>query len=55
MEALVNVGAACGFADGVETPLPEFRFQLMNGLEVRAAFAQPFGQARLRGGFDLNE
>jgi hypothetical protein len=55
MEALVNVGAAGGFADGMETPLPEFGFELMNRLKVRAAFTQPLRKARLRGGFNLDE
>jgi hypothetical protein len=47
MKAFVDVRAACGFADGVQTSLAQIRFQGLNGLEVRSTLSEPFRKARL--------
>src|SRR5579863_2437637 len=44
----MDVGAARGFADRVQMEPAQIRFQAVEGLEVRGAFARPFGQAQAR-------
>ena len=50
METFVDIGAAGRFADGVQVALPQTCFQLVNGFEMRPAFAQPFRESGLRKG-----
>lgn len=46
MKTFVNVRAARRFADGMKTPFAKFSLQKMDGFKVRAALAEPLGQAR---------
>ena len=54
MEAFVDIGAACGFANGVKIQRTQAGFQLVERLEMSGAFARPFRQARTSG-CNLNE
>jgi hypothetical protein len=46
VEALVDVGAARRFADGVQVPLPQSALEPVERFEMRAALARPFRQPR---------
>ena len=50
VEALVDVGAAGGFADGVEVEAAQVALEGGDGLEMGGGFAQPGGQAAAKGG-----
>ena len=54
MEAFVDVGAAGGFADGVEVERAQSGFELVEGFEMGVGTARPFGEARARG-VDLDQ
>ena len=47
MEALVDIGAPCGFANRMQTPAPQLGLQLVNGFKMRPALAQPLRQPGL--------
>ncbi len=42
----MNVGTTSRFANRVKVAGTEFRFQEMDGLEMRSAFPKPIGKAR---------
>ena len=44
----MHVRAACRFAHGMQMQPPQLGFQIVNGFEMRVAFAQPFRKPRLR-------
>ncbi len=45
MKALMHVGAAGGFADGMQIQAAQVRLKVVHGDEMSVAFAQPLGQA----------
>ena len=44
MKALVDIGAARRFTDGMQAAPAKFSFEVVDGLEVSARFAEPFRQ-----------
>jgi hypothetical protein len=48
VEALVDIGAAGGLADGVEVVAAEFVLEGLNGVEVSPGLAEEIGKARAR-------
>ena len=47
VKAFMHVRAARRFANRVQIQLPQILLQIVNGREMRGAFAQPLRQARL--------